>query len=158
MAWPFRYLLGKIENPESVTASWIQLAFSSLIEAYDFMVRHTLRLWIESLSLGACYTVGVVIEDWKFSREKTDLSHRFIWQFLYRFSFDSLAAPSWFWKTVLWKKNFCPLPQRAEIPGQGSNLSHTSDKAESLATRPPGNSYRPFICSKNNRCFLPRTQ
>lgn len=52
-----------MENPESVTALWIQLAFSSLAEACDFMVRYTLRLGIERLLLEACYIVGVVIQD-----------------------------------------------------------------------------------------------
>lgn len=57
----FRYLLGKMENPECVTAFWIQLTLSLLAEFCDLMVRYTLRLVIESLLLEACYIVGVVI-------------------------------------------------------------------------------------------------
>lgn len=57
-----------MENPEKVTALWIQLAFFLLAEACDFMVRYILRLGIERLLLEAFYIVVVVIQDWKFSR------------------------------------------------------------------------------------------
>ena len=39
----------------------------------------------------------------------------------------------------------------AEPPGQGSHPSHSSDDAESLITRPPGNSQIQFLSSKKKK-------
>ena len=39
-------------------------------------------------------------------------------------------------------------PWHVEAPGQGSNPSHNSDNARSLATRPPGNSMKELLFKK----------
>lgn len=86
VAWPFRFLLGNMEHPESVTVFQIQLAFSSLAEPVPSWLG-TIWGW----ELRACWKLCCgCYPGLNFFERKTDLMHSIVWQF-----WRSIALAVW---------------------------------------------------------------